>query len=460
MHGENKTNDLYSGLIMADNSYLLIRPFIHNVLTLYLVLPFALIFGSYSGWILFNSISVLIAGLLILWTINRVTGNVLYGLYGLAIYLLNPLVLWQTSQPLAEPSVTPFVAAILAICASMPLNFKRLFTIIIILWLANMVRGVFLPALIVIPFVYLYISYTKDNYKVLIGHFFLLIVIIISLLKLQLILFGYSPFGIKDMLMNALPHGSNMDFYLFENPKSIIWSLVFFKFINNIRIQLWPGIDYAIFYVPYNIIALFLFYRIKNHNQLCLQVIAFTLILLFIHIVTILIHQNQFRYMLIPFPALLVAAIIVFNENFNPPTFFLKRFLFVLSIGLFLLSLPFALRSRSEAQQDLLLRQQIEQKISHVVRKTDRIISCYEPGYSIKAAYILRPRVIIEFPSKGSSKYFYQIISRTHPDWLLCNIDIMKRLFSEMKLSNPKIISELLLGNQKYVLVSLSGLCD
>ncbi|MEI8204590.1 MAG: hypothetical protein WCH34_16335 [Bacteroidota bacterium] len=455
MHGKNKTNDLYSGLIMGDSSYLLLRPFIHNVLSLYLVLPFAFIFGSYTGWVVLNSISVLIAAFMILWTINRITGNLLYSLYGFSIFLLNPIILWHTTQPLAEASVTPFVAAVVAICASAQLDFKRTFGIIIILVLANMVRGVFFPLLILMPFVYFYLNYSKKSFWKSLFLFLMLIVTTILLIKFQLIIFGESPFGLKDLLMNALPGGSNMDFYLFEKVHSIDWALVSNKFINSIQKQLWSGDQWFLFYLSFNIMSILLLYKICNQNSLSLQVIVFALMLLMIHIATVLIHQNQFRYMLIPFPAVLVGSVLVIEKNFNLSDIVLKRILFIVIIGLFALSLPLAIKSRSDAQKDFVLRQQIERKVSHIVGKTGRIILCGETGYSIKAAYTLRPRVIIEFPSNGSTEYFSRVINRSHPDWLFCDINVMKRLFFEMKWEIPKIVSELQYGGQKVVLVAL-----
>jgi hypothetical protein len=457
MHGKNKTNHLYSGLIMADSFYLLLRPFIHNVLSLYLVLPFAFIFGSYTGWVVLNSISVLIAAFMILWSISRITGNLLYSLYGFSIFLLNPMILWHTTQPLAEASVTPFVAAVVAICASSQLDFKRLLGVMIILVLANMVRGVFLPVLILIPFAYLFLNYSKKNISKSIILFVVLIVTIISLLKFQLIIFGESPFGLRDLLMNALPGGTNMDFYLFEKVQSIDWALVSNKFFKSIRTQLWPG-DLAymfLYYLPFNLMVILLLYKINKQNNFSLQVIVFALLLLMIHIATILIHQNHFRYMLIPFPAVLVASILVVEKNFHLSDIVLKRILFVVIIGLFALSFPFAIRVRSDAQKDFVLRKQVDLTVSHIVGKTDRIILCCNSDYSIKAAYTLRPRLIIQFPSGGSTEYFLRVINRSHPDWYFGDIDVINRLFSEMKWGTPKIVGELQYGGHKVVLVAL-----
>ena len=108
-------------------------------------------------------------------------------------------------------------------------------------------------------------------------------------------------------------------------------------------------------------------------------------------------------------------------------------------------------------QKDFQLRQQIEQKVSSMVGKTDRII-CVPTGHAIIEAYTLRPRTVIEFPSDGSTEYLSAVINRSHPDWLLCDIDVMKRLFPEKKWGELKIVSELQHGVHKIVLVRLTGI--
>lgn len=54
VHGSKETNDLYPGLIMLNISYLNTKPFIHNILTLYLIIPFAYLLTPYWGWIAYN----------------------------------------------------------------------------------------------------------------------------------------------------------------------------------------------------------------------------------------------------------------------------------------------------------------------------------------------------------------------------------------------------------------------
>jgi hypothetical protein len=458
INGVHKTNHLYSGLIMDDSSVLVRRPFLHDILTLYFVLPFALIFGPYMGWVILNSISVLVAAVIIYLAVNKVTDKPILGLYAFGVFLLNPITLWQVSQPLAEASVTPFVAGAVAVCASGYLNAKRLLFIAIIFGLAYMARPVFLPVLTLIPLAYLLLNYRKDKMIKSLIYFSLLVLTVFILLKLKFFVFGEALIDLKAMLMSGVHGRGGMHAYLFPADGVIDWDLVLKKFINNIRMQFWPGEYYLLlFYIPFDLMSLLLFYKIFKLDRIKFQVISLALILVGIHFATIMIHQNQFRYMLVPLPAVLVGCILVIDNNFDVSAIALKRVLVVLSIGFFLFSIPMTIKSRSDVQKDFQLRQQIEQKILPIVGKADQII-CVPTGHAIIEAYTLRPRPVIEFPSDGSAEYLSAVINLSHPDWLLCDIDVMKRLFPEKKWGKLKIVSQFQRGANKIVLVRLTDI--
>lgn len=454
--GVNKTNHLYSGMIIDNSTYLAKQPFLHNVLTIYMVIPFAIIFGSYIGWIVFNSLSVIIAGIILLLVVDRITGKSILGLYAFGIFLLNPLTIWLASQPLVEASVTPFIAAVVAICGIGVLNVNKYLIIIILLSIANMIRGVFLPAIIFIPFIYLLTNYKIEKKIRLFVYFIMLIITALIFTAIKSIIFKDLFIGWQGILMNGIPGKSNMIPFLYPQSGSVDWYLVFSKFINNIRIQFIPD-DFRllIFYLPFNLIY-YLLIRGNKTNKTQYQVFYFALILLIIHLITILIAQNEFRYMFIPLPVALVALIMVFYNKFNISNAMLSFVLLFVVISLFIMSIPLSLQARLDANNDYYSRNLIKQNISKFIQKNDRIVIIRDDtSYSALIAYSLRPIVAINFPINGSSEYFNLLMSKVHPQWLLSDSVVMNNMFKVMKWGEPVIITEIYDRKQKMVLVRL-----
>src|SRR5262245_9247276 len=104
-----QTNEIYPVTVRYEVGTLH-RPFVHHILNTYGVALPALHFGSYGCWIAVNLASSLLTSFLIFCTVVRFTDSRTAALAVSASYLLLPLTVWLTTQPLAEASIAPLVA--------------------------------------------------------------------------------------------------------------------------------------------------------------------------------------------------------------------------------------------------------------------------------------------------------------------------------------------------------------
>jgi len=134
------------------------RPFVHNILNLYFVILPGIFFGAYTSFIIMNILCSFLTAFFIYKTI------IIYTKYQLALlisllYLLLPITVWQTAQPLAEASIAPLVALLMLLYAKISIsNNNKLFNWLILVFISGLLilcRLSFLPIIFVIPIIYL-----------------------------------------------------------------------------------------------------------------------------------------------------------------------------------------------------------------------------------------------------------------------------------------------------------------
>ena len=97
------------------------RPFVHNILNLYFAILPGIFFGAYTGFIIMNVLCSFLTSFFIYKTI------IIYTKYQPALlisllYLLLPITVWQTAQPLAEASIAPLVALLMLLYAKISIS--------------------------------------------------------------------------------------------------------------------------------------------------------------------------------------------------------------------------------------------------------------------------------------------------------------------------------------------------
>jgi hypothetical protein len=104
-----QTNEIYPVAIRHE-MLPLPRPFVHNILNTYLAAGPAVLLGAYEGWIALNFLSGLLTAFLIFRTVVSVTDSRPAASAVAATYLVLPLTIWLTTQPMAEASIAPLAA--------------------------------------------------------------------------------------------------------------------------------------------------------------------------------------------------------------------------------------------------------------------------------------------------------------------------------------------------------------
>lgn len=453
MNNKYITNYLYSGLVLQDKSYLDNPRFIHNILSLYLVLPFAYLFGSYVGWIFMNIVMSLLSGLLIYWSIIKRTNDFFYALLGLVFFLLNPVTVWQASQPMAEVSVTPFIASVIAISTTGKLDLKFAAAIIVLLGLANMVREIFIPSFVIFLFIYFVSSLKKKPLSHSVRDMMILVFLELAMLKLKDILFGVSIFRVKDMAAKALFDNKSTDFVFNGNINLPQIKLLNSNLMDNFIYQFWTGDSIFLLYIIFNVLMFMIFYNIKKHDQHLRQIVYISIMLLVNYFMFVMLHQNQFRYMLIPYPAILICAILVIEKYFVLSQIVLRRIIYIYCFISLTLLTPMIIRAKKTADSDRLLRERIAEIIS-VVDKDDSVLMCLASGqYNI--SYAARPRKMIFAEIKSRKDYLEKVIGLVRPEWVLFDVRVIDKIESDKNKWIIKPVKEIEYNENKHILASL-----
>jgi hypothetical protein len=207
------------------------------------------------------------------------------------------------------------------------------------------------------------------------------------------------------------------------SPAPIVLSDICSKVIRNLLIQVsadkWTS---QVFYLPFNILAAFSIYLFLTKKSETESRIAHCgIILLLIHIATIMIHQNQPRYMLLPIPAILACSVLLINRiNF----FQLRQAqivtLLAVTFCLTVLSMPLVIRSHNEGLRERELRVGLARMFDSTVAKNESLMVDTTRNYNLILGYVLRPRTVIYITS-GYSKEDYQTLRRKgNAQWLFC----------------------------------------
>src|SRR5215467_13910721 len=130
------------------------RPFIHNILNIYVVALPALLFGSYGAWIIVNLLSSLLTAFLIFRTVVRFTDSRAAALTVAVSYLLLPVTVWLTTQPLAEASIAPLVALAVYVYVTADASYWRWMLLMVIAALLVYCRESFVLLLPLVPLAY------------------------------------------------------------------------------------------------------------------------------------------------------------------------------------------------------------------------------------------------------------------------------------------------------------------
>jgi hypothetical protein len=435
IHGRGATTNNVFPMAAYRPAVKLPRPFVHNILNTYLAAPFALALGPYRGWIALNLLGSLLAALAIFFTVRRYAARP-WALLAASSYLLLPLTIWQTTQPLAEASTTALVALTMLTYVAARSSFGYSLALTLLAGLLFYCRQSFSPLLIIIPVAAAF-RRTPSRVIALLQSFILL-----ALASLLTILAGrlfpqYVDIGPRHLfgaLLSAPTRKAGFPFGLVPYRTSVpdlIRDVLF-----QIRLDWKPlKISSLATYVTVVLagVGLWLAVRRKWLNRR----IAFSLILLVLLEGTVsLLHQYEPRYLLLLAPVLIVTVTILVSFFVHRSSLFGHRLSFIVHRSSFL-SIPFLLvlvvalpidlrldrQSRKSAAYFRSLNSAFSASADSIIPRDDAVmIDCVSSvglGSYIWVGYALRPRYVLFVPNYYPADVYTRLQTNLHARWLL-----------------------------------------
>jgi len=420
------------------------RPFVHNILNLYFVILPGIFFGAYTGFIIMNILCSFLTTFFIYKTI------IIYTKYQPALlisllYLLLPITVWQTAQPLVEASIAPLVALLMLLYAKISIsNNNKLYNWLILVFISGLLvlcRLSFLPLIFVIPIIYLI-----HNRPIKIKNIFNMVILFILGFLFLLIQKNFFESNISIPLLQGIINWNNDKygnmgnyFELYPKPITVLnfINVLFIKTIKALKIQFLSLDSMGIlFYLPFNLMAVTTFILLFKSKSKKIKNITFIAILFFLlHLLTVVLVQNQFRYMLVVIPPLLIVTGIALN-SWKRIIYILKKkwIAFILILILILAPVNFILANRlhNEGIREQQIRKELSVIFDRSISMNDIVMVEYTGGSELIYGYILRPRVVLYISNSYSEEVYYRLAKNVNAKWVICKINspIIKQMES------------------------------
>jgi len=454
LEGGKTTNNVYPAQIMSPEAQIPC-PFMHNTLNLYLVLPNARVFGAFWGWVVTNVLATVLTALLIALLVATVADKWV-SVLTYTVYLLLPLTVWQSSQPLAEATITPFVALGVLTYVRAETNKKLWGITVVAACAAYYCRVSFLPILFVIPIAYLLQNKPVRIKNTLLALGFLSFAVFVIIIGKMIFVQGM-PTSFHKMINNAIPGVTrNMHFLFSLSPRPIVLRELWLKVTANLSYQLLPSSwSLQTFYLPFNLLtALSVYLYFTKKSSMEVRIAHCAMVLLLLHVATIIVHQNQFRYLLVITPAVLAGGAVMLNKI----KFFQSRRTqlgLILGLVVFLTAsnIPLVTRLRQEAFSEKKLRTVLNSTLDNIIPRDESLIVDASDRYNQIFGYVLRPRTVIFVESSYKYEEYQTIREKGNAKWLLC--PLKSPLVEHFDISSPPILKDFPHPYKDYALFQL-----
>lgn len=430
--GETVTNNVFPVALLAGQTPPL--PFVHNVLSVYLAAVPAFFLGSYWGWLTLNVIGTLLCCGLLHRTCRRFGDEQIALLASLA-YLVFPLTFWQAAQPLGEASIPPLIALALYLLARARTEPRWWLALCACAGLLYFSRQSLVLVLVAVPFGYLLRTWGGGARRrgatvlglfaivagsLLVGH--LLFKQEAVELTYARVLHGVVP-GVPGQEDNmAASFDLSLDNLAGTPP--VRPAYVALKIEAAIREQLFEftSLQVAGVYWAFNLLALLTLVALWRfrHDPGRLTVVAGAVLLLLVHTVTVCVHQNQMRYLLIPLPGVIVAASLLLHDLIRPR--WRAPVIAWLAAGMTLAAAPLQLMgahvSHAEGTDARRAVEEISTQVGrHVAAGEPVMVTWLNDEQAI--AYALRPRSVLFVRPNYSLDQYQALRARLPTRWLI-----------------------------------------
>lgn len=398
-------------------------PMLHNILPMYLAVPFAKVIGAYQGWIVLNLVSLAVTAVLMLAALRRFTDGVTAKL-AVSFFLLMPNTVWLSMQPLAEVAILPFVMATMYLvvrAGDRPLLW----------WLAMvMLGGLFLArqnCILLFPLLLLgYLLVTrKQSVSRRVGGTVLLLATGSLFVWIEARFFPSSGLGYAGILATR-SHEVDVwnSFFLLQPQEFWLPGLMANGFRSLLDLFISPGISLQVFYLPFNLllVATLLSMRRFRPSREMWRAIAFTTALIGILVVTTFFYRNAPRYLLAVTPPLLIVAAVASSGGRK---MMLRWSPVLLVCGLLFLAVPvdglMAFKTRKMSVQEREVRHALRTCFDRNVPSTDPVAVEASAKPIQLAQYVLRPRTAVFVRLKDNRpEDVLQYLKYTGSRWILC----------------------------------------
>jgi hypothetical protein len=392
------------------------RPFVHNGPPVYVVAALASLVDPYAAWIVAGILFSLLTAVLIAYAVGARSSR-RNGAWAGAVYLALPLTVWQTTQPLIETWLAMLVVASAVLLVG---SGRRRW-----LWLpATAIVGVlfwsrfsFLPLLVIMPAAF---SVSSAKWKTNRWPLLLALIALVAFMVMvsDNIFPSHQPYTFAEYVNGTSPW-SETDMLFVRPVDSLEWTTLVLKAGSALRQQFVPDIPAtAAFYWPFTLMVCAFLFGIARRKS-CLQD-PWTLIViavLLVHIATVVLYRNQFRYIL-PVTPPLVIFVAVWMSGLRRIS--LQRSLAVLAlVASIAIGAAVALQSREGGLSASQVQRELEQVYSDELTDDRSVMIEYPGAGGFVHGYVLRPRMVAYFDSTLTDDDVRRIRERTDAGWVV-----------------------------------------
>lgn len=390
-HGQHVTNNIYPANMATPGP--LPRPFVHNNLTLYIAVPFTRLLGGQAGWLATNLACTLGSALLVWLSLRKTSAKA--AALAASLFLLLPITIWLTCNALSEPIYLFLTTLCLFVWLRAKDPLSQAFFVITAVAAALAKDNLVVLLLVPIFGLGLWRGEWRSNFR---GSLYLVSISLLGLgvfAILRKTIFAENiNYSLAARLITSLPpKNDNMAPYFLSSPPVFSWGLLWEKAARNIPSLLkFPAAE-APFVLPcFVLLGLFLWCLLSKRRTLSIDCKAtractVTILLIASYCATILLFQNEFRYMFFLVPALLVSVSLCLNWT--------ERRIRVLAVCILCL-LPvapvLAVRIRKEGMQQYVETKKIQQFVNSNAVDGTPLLVVRNGSRFMEVTFAVRPR--------------------------------------------------------------------
>jgi len=439
--GSATTNNIFPVGLLGDRSGVP-PPFVHNVLSLYLAVLPATLVGAMGGWVVLNVVSTLVTAALVYGAARSVATSWAALLVAVG-YATLPIVTWHTPQPLAEASTSAFAALAIYALARAGTSGRGWLVVTGTVGLLYLSRQSYLPLLLAVPVAFVVVRAWEGGARLrnacvpAIG--LALTAGLITLAGGVMFASENVDFSYSRLLHTAVPGRTDNMWFNFELSKANLdnalpldLGLVWAKLSANLGEQLlrFDSLPVAAFFWTFNALAIVAAAALAGtlrgaRDPLRLRLVVAALAFVAIHLVTIGLFQNQFRYLVPALPGLLVVLAMVLSDRSWMSARLAGRKTAVAIVVTLLMLAPNLYLART-LRDDGLASAATEAAVDRLLDRTvpaDQALLVEYAGTPQILGYAARPRLVLWVADHYSSADLDRLRHALPAGWLLAPVD-------------------------------------